>query len=551
MLQRLAAHPNEKAVVNISIGGGGKTLEEYRTGMLETFRLYADNLMAIQEQDESLFDRVALVVIAGNGFDSDGDGFKEGVDLQPEIHQFIDEYPGLFLGPVVKAPAMLIVGGTEADSTEINTDLNYSSDPDHLVYAPSEQVVVSEDGSTASGTSFAAPAVSNLLAHLLAANPTLTLPQAINAFLAAYHKKGSLPTFVQMQAEIDTRPVVTVSSFQRDEGDSGSPLYPFTVSLSAPSKRIVTVAYTTVNGTASAGSDYTARSGLLTFLPGQVRKTVWVPVKGDRLVEGHERFYLRPTRATNAVIDGQGTGLIDNDDLARVTIADVSHAEGTGGTTSFVFTVTLSNPSSQVLSVDYTTYDGAAVADEDYGGVSDTLTFQPGVTRQTVTVSVVGDSDAEADEDFLVELDGLVSPLAASLADNQATGTIVNDDVLQAHVTISSVQVNVLGEMSPTLKLIQVIASGTATGPVGGYASFTTYTMDDHLSGTSWTDTSFDYSYLLECRRDSGQPPTTGWTTTSNPMWVSYSGGKPQIMNFMVTLYDQDGWVLDEETWTW
>ena len=73
--------------------------------------------------------------------------------------------------------------------------------------------------------------------------------------------------------------------------------------------------YATANGTAQAGSDYVATSGVLTFAAGQLVQTVSVAVRGDRGKEGNETFYVNlsgPSGAT--LLAGQGLGTIGNDD---------------------------------------------------------------------------------------------------------------------------------------------------------------------------------------------------------------------------------------------
>ena len=75
------------------------------------------------------------------------------------------------------------------------------------------------------------------------------------------------------------------------------------------------VAYATADGTATAGEDYTARKGELTFDPGETEKTVRVPVLDDAIDEGEETFTLRLTNASGAVIaDGEAIGTIENSD---------------------------------------------------------------------------------------------------------------------------------------------------------------------------------------------------------------------------------------------
>jgi hypothetical protein len=121
--------------------------------------------------------------------------------------------------------------------------------------------------------------------------------------------------------------------------------------------------------------------------------------------------------------------------LPALSINDVSVSEGNDGTTSAVFTVTLSQASSQTVTVNYATADGSAMtADNDYVGKSGTLTFAPGQTSQTVSVTVNGDYKAEPDEDFFVNLSGAVN---ASVADGQGRGVIL-DDGDAAYVVIDS-----------------------------------------------------------------------------------------------------------------
>ena len=74
------------------------------------------------------------------------------------------------------------------------------------------------------------------------------------------------------------RPLISVNNVSKPEGKSGTTTFPFTVQLSNPSDEAVTVKYTTANGTAKAGSDYTSKSGTLTFAPGETTKTISIAV---------------------------------------------------------------------------------------------------------------------------------------------------------------------------------------------------------------------------------------------------------------------------------
>jgi hypothetical protein len=90
------------------------------------------------------------------------------------------------------------------------------------------------------------------------------------------------------------------------------------------------------------------------------------------------------------------------------------------------FQVTLSSASTKTVTVEYTTSDGTANAPSDYVATSGTLTFAPGETTKTIDVPVVGDLTIEPDETFTATLS---NPVNATIAVDNGTGTIHNDDV--------------------------------------------------------------------------------------------------------------------------
>jgi hypothetical protein len=212
------------------------------------------------------------------------------------------------------------------------------------------------------------------------------------------------------------------------EGNAGTLAATFTVTLNNGLVQPITVAYATGNGTATAGSDYQAASGTLTFAPGETTKTITVPIIGDQLPEPNETYVVNLSGPTNATIaDGQGVGTI-LDDEPRVRITDVTKAEGKKNqTTLFTFTVTLSAAYDQPVTVSFHTVDGTATtADGDYAARTGTLTFAPGETTKTITVEVRGDSKREATETFYLDLFGTSGN--ALLLDGRGVGTILNDD---------------------------------------------------------------------------------------------------------------------------
>ena len=220
---------------------------------------------------------------------------------------------------------------------------------------------------------------------------------------------------------------VAIDDVSQAEGNSGSSPATFTVSLDTPSGKTVTVDWATADATATAGSDYAAGSGTVTFLPGQTTQSVVVGINGDATYENDETFVVNLSNVGNGVIaDAQGVGTVQNDDAApSLAVGDVSMAEGNSGTSTMTFTVTKTGATALPASVDWTTNDVTAVAGSDYTAGSGTLTFTPGQTTATISIPVAGDVTFEPDETFHVDLSNVAG---AVVADGQAVGTIQNDD---------------------------------------------------------------------------------------------------------------------------
>jgi hypothetical protein len=226
-------------------------------------------------------------------------------------------------------------------------------------------------------------------------------------------------------------PTVLPSDASVVEGDAGVSAVHVGVSLSAASSKPVSVTWATRDGSAKAGSDYQAASGTITLPPGATSGSVSVSIVGDSAAEPDESFTVElsnPVGATIAKV--AGTVAIVNDDKPAtakptLSIADASVSEGNAGTTTMVFGVSLSAASSEQVRVDFATKDETAKAGSDFQATSGTLTFNPGETSKQVSVKVNGDMSVEPDEQFFVELS---NPIAATIADGHAVGTILNDD---------------------------------------------------------------------------------------------------------------------------
>jgi hypothetical protein len=225
----------------------------------------------------------------------------------------------------------------------------------------------------------------------------------------------------------DAAPTLSVNDVTVVEGNVGTTTATFTVTLSAASGRTVTVDWATADDMATQPGDYTASSGLLTFVPGDTSETFGVTAKGDIVAELDETFRVVLTSPSNAVLaDPQGLGTIGDDELLPVIdIDEPSIVEGQSGTSSISFSVILSHPSGMAVSVDWTTTPGTATAGSDYVAASGTVMFAPMDVAETVSVFVKGDGTFEGDETFALDLS---NSSGVPIGDAQGVATIVNDD---------------------------------------------------------------------------------------------------------------------------
>ncbi|MEZ5944746.1 MAG: Calx-beta domain-containing protein [Planctomycetaceae bacterium] len=292
---------------------------------------------------------------------------------------------------------------------------------------------------------------------IASANPTDRLDAQLSASVAAgtyflhisgtgkgdpagtgYSDYGSLGqySFTGTVVATSSLPSLSVTSANVTEGGTLS----FVVTLSAASNVPVSFDYSTADGTASAGFDYLAASGTVVIPAGMTSAIVNVSTTQDSDFEADETLTLSLTGSSGAIIGApNATGTIVNDDqapLPTISISDASIAEGklntkgkNAGTpqyTNMSFIVTLSAPSNVPVTADFATLDGTAtVADSDYIAAAGTITFAPGTTSQTVSVTIVGDNTQESDETFSVLLSNASN---ASIGDGSGTGSILDDD---------------------------------------------------------------------------------------------------------------------------
>jgi hypothetical protein len=199
----------------------------------------------------------------------------------------------------------------------------------------------------------------------------------------------------------------------------------FTVSLSEPTSHRVTVNYSTADVNTQNGMDYNPVFGALTFEPGQVLSSLGVALIDDSLDEFDEKFNVNISPNVGILQQGQSTvTILDDDAPPQLAIADTNTIEGTNVGRALGFLVGMSMPSGKPVTVTYATADGTATG-SDYISAGGTVTLLPGQTLANITVQGKADRLSESNETILVNLTAAGN---ATLVDNQAVGTILDDD---------------------------------------------------------------------------------------------------------------------------
>ncbi len=302
----------------------------------------------------------------------------------------------------------------------------------------------------------------------------VNLSTPVNASIADSQGQGTI-------IDNDPAPSLAINDVTVTEGNSGSINANFTVTLSVASGQAVTVNYVTANGTATAGADYTGTVGTptLTFPAGSTSRTITVPVLGDTLDEPNETFVVNLSGAVNATVaDAQGQGTItDNDATPSLTINNVTVTEGNTGSVNATFTVALSAASGQIVSVNYATANGTAVAPADYTAQSGTVNFPAGSTSQTVSIAVLGDTLDEVNETFVVNLSAAAN---ATISDSQGLATISDNDPLPS-LTINNASVTEGNSGTKTMVFTVTLA------PVSGRTVQVNYASQSNTATSSGT----------------------------------------------------------------
>ena len=162
------------------------------------------------------------------------------------------------------------------------------------------------------------------------------------------------------------------------------------------------VQYSTSDGTAVAGGDYTAASGTLSFAAGVVSRTFAVPITNDTVGEANETVFLTLSNPVGATMGPRGSAVLTiTDDEPVVQLSATAYTVTEAGQAA---TITVVRTGTAPFTVQYGTSDGTAAAGGDYTTSAGALSFPAGVASRTITVPIANDTLDEANETVFVAL---------------------------------------------------------------------------------------------------------------------------------------------------
>jgi Calx-beta domain/Domain of unknown function (DUF4114) len=231
-------------------------------------------------------------------------------------------------------------------------------------------------------------------------------------------------------ADNDPPPVVSIADVSFNEGKDGTSTGTFTVALSNPSSLLTTVDYATADGTAIAGIDYTkVDKTTLSFAPGEISKTIVVPLMGDLVDEVNKAFTINFSNPTSGATLGNtvATGTIVNDDTPlSIAVTDATVAETTTGETANPgqFVITRGGDLTKPLTVKYK-LSGGSTNGEDYQALTGTSIFAAGIDQAFIDIKPIDDKIYEPNDNVTLTVDANDYLITGA---NSVTVKIANND---------------------------------------------------------------------------------------------------------------------------
>ena len=392
-------------------------------------------------------------------------------------------------GTVAYTVAENVVGGvadvtiTRTGSTAPNQTVLFSASPETAVggidFAPISNQLVTFSGAQASVVVPVTILDNTTIAGSRVVNLTLSSP---STGLSLGVPRAATLTILEDDATVQ----LASASYSVSEGAIAT----LTVTRTGGTLGTAIVSYATGPGSATSGTDYTARTGTLTFGPGVTSQTITVPTINDTLVEGPETFTVAlssPSPAASVSLGSPAAATVtinDNDAFGSLQLASAIYSVTEGAMASLI--VTRTGGSTGAVTVQYATSNGGGGAptavEADYTTTVGTLTFLSGVTSQTITVPTKADTSLEGAETFTVTLSNpgggatLGTPAAAVV-------TIVDDDTPRLQFTTAT---STVAESTASVTLtVQRVGPTTTENTVQYALAGVTATGGDDFVGTS------------------------------------------------------------------
>ncbi len=376
-------------------------------------------------------------VLQGIGWVLDNDG--AGIDLGLQVFS-----PTIVEGPSGTRQMAFELSLSEAAASSIT--LNYAT--------TNGTALAGQDYTATSGSvTFAAGQTSAFVSVNILGNTITEATESFNLVVtptAAIGNGGLGAVGVGTILNDDAPRNLPTFSISRAATQENGPPMSFVVTLSEPTVGSVSVQYRTRSGTGLEGTDFSGRTGILTFLPGETSKTITVGSVFDAQAEFDESLFMELFNPVGAELSGnvpvlQGIGWVLDNDGAGIDLGlqvfSPTIVEGPSGTRQMVFELSLSEAAASSITLNYATTNGTALAGQDYTATSGSVTFAAGQTSAFVSVNILGNTITEATESFNL----VVTPTAAignGGAGAVGVGTILDADLSGNNILVGTASNN-------------------------------------------------------------------------------------------------------------
>jgi hypothetical protein len=353
---------------------------------------------------------------------------------------------------------------------------------------------------------------------------------------------------VQLGIQTVPQPVVALSAPNYSVSEAGVKAT-ITVKRSGPTSTTLSIDYATSDGTAVAGTGYTATSGTLSFTPGVTLRTFTVPVFNTSTHQGNKTVLLSLKNPVGTLVGAQSTAvltILDKDLAGTLQFSAAVYRVSETGSTATI-TVTRAGGAASGVTVNYATSDGSGIAGKDYLATSGTLTFGSSVLSQSFAVKILNDGVVQGDETVGLSLS---SPGGgATLGATSTAQLVIASDDSEAQFStgsytvaekggIATIGVTRSGSAAQPLSVDYATSNGTAIAGTNYVAASGTLTFAAGVLARSFTVAALDDGSVA--------PSRTVQLTLSNPsgggLGLNHAAiltilGDDPVLNFTASTY--------------